>query len=74
MRAVRATGRVISMAAADYPAEYYRDQAKRTRRRAESATLPDVKEQLLMIAEEYDDMARQREGDRPSCLDSGAVS
>lgn len=51
------------MASADYPGGYYRDQAERTRRSAEGADLPDVKEQLYVIADEYDDMARQRERD-----------
>ena len=42
-------------------AEYYRDQARRIRELAEVTSLPDMKEQLGMIADQFDRLARQHE-------------
>ena len=42
-------------------AQYYRDQAARIRALAEMTTLADMKAQLLMIADQFDRLARQYE-------------
>jgi len=42
-------------------AEFYRDQACRLRALAKACTLPDIKEQLEHVAEEYETLAHQVE-------------
>lgn len=42
-------------------AQYYRDQAARIRALADMTTLPDLKAQLLMIADQFDQLAGQHE-------------
>jgi hypothetical protein len=40
-------------------APYYRDQAKRIRALAEQFSFPDIKEQLLTVAGQFDRLAEQ---------------
>jgi hypothetical protein len=42
-------------------AQFYRDEAKRIRALAEASSLSDVKQQLRMIAEQFDRLAEQYE-------------
>lgn len=42
-------------------AQYYRDEAARIRALAEVTTFPDMKAQLLMIADQFDRLAKQYE-------------
>ena len=51
------------MAFDGHPIQYYRDQARRIRRQAECARTPEVREQLAIIADDYEDMASRRERD-----------
>lgn len=44
---------------------YYRQQAERARRLARSSTRGDIEEQLLRMAQEYEELAED--------LDSGAI-
>jgi len=41
------------------PAQYYRDQAKRIREIAATCKLPEIKEQLMTIADQFDRLAAQ---------------
>jgi len=43
------------------PAQYYRDQARRIRALAGASSLPDMKEQILTIADPFDRLAEQYE-------------
>ncbi len=42
-------------------AQFYRDKATRIRALAEGFSLPDTKDRLLMIADQYDRLAEQHE-------------
>ncbi len=42
-------------------AQFYRNEAERIRRLAEETSLPDLKQQLLMIADQFDRLAKQYE-------------
>ncbi len=42
-------------------AQFYRDKATRIRALAEGFSLPDTKDRLLMIADQYDRLAEQQE-------------
>lgn len=43
------------------PADFYRQEAERLRRKAASETFTDVRDNLLSVARQYDVMAQQAE-------------
>lgn len=49
----------FQMAFEGSPAQYYRNQAKRIRSLAEESKYPEIREQLLTIAAQFDRLAKQ---------------